>query len=85
MSITRSVLGTVRIVVDESRCLRVLFRDVRAQVYSKGGGRGIIQEEIVIFGAFRFILHRRVHEDQNQGMKGMHPWNLGLLNKSGMG
>lgn len=39
----------------------------------------------MIFGAFRFILHRRVHEDQNQGMKGMHPWNVGLLNKSGMG
>lgn len=42
-----SVLGTVRIVVDESRGLRVLFGDVRAQVFSKKGS--------VIF--WSFLLH----------------------------
>lgn len=39
----------------------------------------------MIFGAFCFILRRRIHEDQNQGMKDMHPWNVDLLNKSEMG
>lgn len=32
----------------------------------------------MIFGAFGFILHRPIHEDQNQGMKDMHPWNVDL-------
>lgn len=35
----------------------------------------------MIFGAFGFILHRPIHEDQNQGMKDMHPWNVDLHNK----
>ena len=25
---------------------------------------------------FHIILRRRIHEDQNQGMKDMHPWNV---------
>ena len=49
MPIIGSVLGTVRIVVDESRCLRVLFRDVSAQVFSKkgkGGGEEVLFLEL---------------------------------------
>lgn len=73
MPIIGSVLGAVRIVVNESGGLRVLFRDVRSQPFSKGG---LFLGESVIFRAFGFILHRPIHEDQNQGMKDMHPWNV---------
>ena len=39
----------------------------------------------MIFGAFGFIPHRPIHEDQNQGMKDMHPWNVDLHSKPEMG
>lgn len=79
MPIIGSVLGAVRIVVNESGGLRVLFRDVRSQPLAKGGF--IFRREPDLSSFLGFILHRPIHEDQNQGMKDMHPWNVDLHNK----
>lgn len=47
----------------------------KVATFSKGV---LFSGESVIIGAFGFILHRPIHEDQNQGMKDMHPWNVDL-------
>lgn len=58
-----------------------------ASFFSKRGvgEEGLLGVECDLRELFALILRRRSHENQNQDMKDMHPWNLDFLNKSEMG